>query len=97
MVKARTPEERRKLIEELQKEERQYKEENLMNAREDVEKYAYHKWGFSLGQLVNAGKVGIVRYKNPETGDIYSRGPRPKWLKDHIDSGGKKEDFIVKN
>lgn len=34
-------------------------------------------------------------YRNPETGETYSKGPFPEWLKAALDAGASKEQFLV--
>lgn len=37
----------------------------------------------------------VKTYRNPETGETYSKGKHPQWLKDALDAGRSKDEFLV--
>lgn len=60
--------------------------------------------GISLSQLfgevkekkeTKRKKSAAKVYRNPETGETYSKGPFPEWLKAALDAGASKEQFLV--
>lgn len=60
------------------------------------------EFGFTLSQVtggknVKGEKAPIPpKYRNPETSATWSgRGRMPRWITDHIDFGGTREDFLI--
>lgn len=58
------------------------------------------KYGFSLEELAHppekARSPRPPKYRNPETGEEWSgKGRDPKWLRQFIEAGRSKEEFVV--
>jgi len=52
--------------------------------------------GFTVDELA-VKKNGKAKYKNPETGEVWSggRGRKPKWLADALEQGRQLDEFAV--
>lgn len=70
---------------------------------EFLEKARAH--GFDIAEIMErprqskGAKGGTVeaKYRNPSTGETYSgRGMMPRWMKEKVDAGASKEDFLIK-
>jgi len=77
------------------------KKELLESKRKDALKEirkAVQVYGFTASELglTGNGKKRVPRYANPnDSGQTWSGGARPKWLKEYLAKGGKIEDCLI--
>ena len=79
----------------------EYKERQLLKAREEVEAVA-KKLGYSLSEITGVGggrkrKPAAAKYAHPdEPGLTWSgRGRRPRWVNEALESGKTLEDLKI--
>ncbi|MPV71513.1 H-NS histone family protein [Burkholderia sp. BE17] len=103
-----TYDELQKQIEELQKqaneEKKKEKTETIADMKVKIAKYSITaaELGFAIGTARNGRASskkapGEPKYRNPENNDDTwtGKGPMPRWLKDAIESGKEKENFLI--
>ena len=62
-----------------------------------------HEYGISVGDLGAAGRSSrskgmtvAIKYRHPRTGETWTgRGKMPKWLQAEVNTGKRKEDFLI--
>lgn len=99
-----TPAELRALNKRIDKElegrsERQRREKAIA----DLESRAAKKWGYSASELFTSAKETsgpkiLPKYQNPANAlqKWSGRGRQPRWVREHLESGGEMSDLSIK-
>ena len=99
--------EAQKRVTELQKEDEEYDAKRKDELRGEIEKMVEAE-GYTLADLFGSNSSkgrtkgskprsrGEAKYRDPESGKTWTgKGRQPAWVRAHVETGGKVEDFAI--